>query len=111
VRFRIGVILLCALLTIAGTVHLLDPEVFLPALPEVLPFRLLIIYLTGIIELLFVPFFFTKYRSLSLGLVKWYFAFLLPAHIYISLYGIPMFGVTNHYVLWGRTFLQLPLTL
>lgn len=104
-----GLLLLCSLLGVAGVIHIVDPEIFLPALPPALPLRIEIIIITGILELAFIPFFFTKHRKTSLALVKWYFLALFPVHVYVSLYGIPMFGTSHPGILWGRTILQFPL--
>lgn len=106
---NLGLLLLSLLLGTAGVVHIADPQVFLPAIPPTVPYRIEIVILTGILEIAFIPFFFTKYRRTSLALVKWYFLLLLPVHMYVSLYGIPMFGTNHPVILWGRTFLQLPL--
>lgn len=104
-----GLVLLSLLLGIAGYVHIVDPQVFLPALPPGFPFRIEIIVLTGALELAFIPFFYSKFRTKSLALVKWYFLILLPVHIYVSIYEIPMLGTTHPGILWGRTLLQFPL--
>ena len=43
---------LAAVLLVAGITHLISPQIYLPAMPNYLPFHLELVYLTGIIEII-----------------------------------------------------------
>lgn len=98
-------ILLSLLLVVAGIVHFVRPEVFDPAIP--FPHKLLINYLSGLIEIvlgvgLWVP----RFKDHAARLSALWFLVLTPIHVYVSVQGIPMFGVSHPMILWGRTLLQ-----
>lgn len=95
---------------LAGVAHFAKPELFLPAMPPYLPFQLELVYLTGAIELLFLPLFWMEPLQRKAYLAAaFYLLALLPAHIHVSVNVVPMFGITEAWLLWLRTFLQLPL--
>ena len=100
-------IILSIILFVAGVVHLVTPEVFLPAMPKFIPFHIELIYLTGVLEIIFAILLLIKrFTSLMSTLIGIYFILLLPIHIYVSIYNIPMFGVSSSTFLWGRTIFQ-----
>lgn len=99
--------LLCAILFIAGIVHLISPEFFLPAMPPYLPWHLEIIYITGVIEIVLVlGLLIQKYRYWASIITAVYFIAIFPAHIHIAINDIPMFGIYDPIVLWGRVVFQ-----
>lgn len=94
----------------AGVVHIVNPDLFLPAMPPYIPWHLPIVYGTGILEILLaIGLFIKSSRFFSSLLTALYFIAILPAHIHVSLNSIPMFGVSNSYFLWGRTLFQVVL--
>lgn len=98
---------LCLLLVAAGIAHLMDPFAFVNAIPLFIPFKLEIIYVTGILEfILAAGLLARKLRPLFAKLTAAYFVLLIPVHIYISMNLIPMFGFSDPSVLWGRTLFQ-----
>jgi uncharacterized membrane protein len=98
---------LALILILAGLVHLLDPFSFINALPLFVPFKLELIFWTGLLEFLLAGgLLFKKTRKLTATVTAVYFFLLLPIHIYVSWYKIPMFGVSSSYLLWGRTAFQ-----
>lgn len=104
----IRLILLSVILVLAGIVHLMDPYSFANAIPPFLPYKLEIIYLTGVLEfILAAGLIWKKTREMSAKLTALYFVILIPVHIYVSVYSIPMFGVSEPAILWGRTLFQL----
>lgn len=106
----IRVLFLSLLLVIAGLVHLLDPFSFINALPFFVPFKLEVIFWTGLLEFaLAAGLLIKKTRRATATLTAIYFFILLPVHIYVSWYRIPMFGVSSSFLLWGRTFFQFAL--
>ncbi|NQW45387.1 MAG: DoxX family protein [Deltaproteobacteria bacterium] len=95
------------LLLIAGGVHLISPEVFLPAMPPYLPFHLPLIYFTGILELMAaVGLVIKKYRRVTGFSLVAYFIAILPAHFHIAIHSVSLFGITDPVVLWGRLVFQ-----
>jgi uncharacterized protein len=103
----IRLFLLSLILIVAGLIHLITPEVFLPVMPEFIPFHLEIIYLTGILELVLgVGLVNKKTQDLAAKSTALYFLLLLPLHIYVSIRPIEIFGISSPLLLWGRTLFQ-----
>ncbi len=95
------------ILAVAGVVHLIAPNVFMPAMPPYLPWHLTIIYVTGVLELaaalgLWVP----RLRRLTAWCLVAYFVAILPAHVHVAWNGIEMFGIRDPVLLWGRLVFQ-----
>ncbi|MFO0888395.1 MAG: DoxX family protein [Isosphaeraceae bacterium] len=98
---------LSVILATAGAVHLLRPEIFLPAMPPYIPCHRAMILLTGVLELaaaagLWVPYL----RTLAAWCLVAYFVAILPAHVHVSRNAIPMFGIRSPALLWARTAFQ-----
>ena len=92
---------------LAGVIHLVNPEKFLPAIPLFIPLPYEIIYFTGVLEIS-LAFLLLKdnTQDFSAKFLAIYLLLLLPIHIYISYYGIEIFGVQNKLILWLRTGFQ-----
>ena len=104
IKDKVKLNLMVFILTIAGVIHLVSPEVFLPAMPDYIPFHLTLIYVTGVLEILFaIGILLKKYRYRTSKLLTLYFIAILPAHFHIAINGIPMFGIDDPILLWGRT--------
>lgn len=100
-------LMMSLILAVAGTVHLIQPELFLPAMPPYLPFPIPLIYFTGLLELfaaagILAP----RLRRLTGLCLVAYFIAILPAHFHIASNSISMFGITDPRVLWGRLVFQ-----
>ena len=105
-------IFLCTLLILAGLIHLLKPHFFINAIPSFFIYKKQIILVTGWLEIfLAIGILIKKTRSLSARLITYYFILLIPVHIYVTINGIEMFGVSSKLALWIRTLLQYPLIL
>ena len=92
---------------VAGTVHLVAPSVFMPAMPPYIPFHLEWIYFTGVLELmasigLWIP----RLKRLTAWSLSAYFVAILPAHLHVAIHKIPMFGIDQPALLWGRVLFQ-----
>ena len=95
------------ILFVAGLVHLIRPEVFLPAIPLFISFPYEVIYLTGILEIILaVGLIRKKTQDMSAKIVALYFFILVPVHIYVALMNIEIFGIQSPALLWGRTLFQ-----
>ena len=100
--------ILSIILVLAGIAHFLIPDAFIVAMPPYIPFHLEVIYLTGLIEIIFAVSLNTKkYKVITCYLLSAYFIAILPAHIYVSMNSIEMFGVSNPFLLWMRTIFQI----
>jgi uncharacterized protein YqjF (DUF2071 family) len=93
------------LLFVAGILHLLYPQLFYPAIP--FPFKFEINFLVGAFEIILaLGLCFRKWQDLSARFSALWFLMLIPIHIFVSVYEIPMFGISNPLLLWLRTFMQ-----
>lgn len=98
---------LISILTIAGIAHFIIPEKFIVAMPPYIPFHLEMIYLTGVIEIIFaIALFLRKTRYLTSILTALYFLAILPAHIHVAMNNVEMFGISSPLLLWVRTAFQ-----
>ncbi|MDB4793760.1 DoxX family protein [Methylacidiphilales bacterium] len=101
---------LALLFLFAGTVHLLDPSLFLPVMPPWIPFPLLCIKASGIFELLggiglLIP------EPRILFLIGWGLTLLLvavfPANIYMAVAHVKVHGFPSEsWIGWARLPLQ-----
>lgn len=98
------------LLFAAGIAHFLFPDLFIQAMPPYIPFHLPLIYFTGVIEILLAiglyPYVTRKWSSIALAA---YLVAVLPAHFYVALNEIEIWGISNKWLLWGRTLFQIQL--
>ena len=107
-------LLLTALFLFAGTIHLRNPELFLPVMPPWIPFHLACIRISGVFELLggvgllvglLIP-----ARPIQL-LTGWGLALLLvavfPANIYMAVAHVKVHGFPSQpWMGWARLPLQ-----
>jgi uncharacterized membrane protein len=100
-------LILSVILGTAGVVHLVRPEVFLPAMPPYVPWHRPVILLTGVLELaaaagLWIP----RIARFTAWCLVVYFVAILPAHFHVAIHGIAMFGINDPALLWGRAAFQ-----
>ena len=101
-------IFLRGLLLIAGLVHLVRPDLFFQAMP--FPQKLLLNYAAGVWEILLaLGLWHPRSRDHAARGAALWFLILTPIHVYVSLKGIAIFGVSDPFWLWIRTALQAPL--
>lgn len=105
-KLILGRLALSSILTIAGILHLVRPEVFHPAI--FWGFEDLSNIGAGGLELLLALLLWIR-PSLGARLSALWFVVLIPIHVYVSVKGISMFGIDSKLILWIRTILQLPL--
>ncbi len=103
-------LLLAALFVFAGTIHLRDPEVFLPVMPPWIPFHLACIEISGVFELLGGVGLLIPARSIQF-LAGWGLALLLiavfPANIYMAMARVQVPGLhLQPWMEWARLPLQ-----
>ena len=106
-NFRLQNVALSAVLLIAAVAHFLYPELFLPAMPPYIPWHQEVIFWTGALEIIFAfGLLYRRITNITSKLLALYFVAILPAHFHVSMHKITMFGVSNPYLLWGRTLFQ-----
>ncbi len=101
---------LAALFLFAGTVHLLDPQLFLPVMPPWIPLHIPCIEISGVFELLGGIGLLIPIRPIQL-LTGWGLTLLLiavfPANIYMAVAHIQVHGFPSHpWMGWARLPLQ-----
>ncbi|MBC7715131.1 MAG: DUF2071 domain-containing protein [Rhizobacter sp.] len=98
-------LLLSLILFSAGVLHILKPGVFDPAIP--FEQKWMINLLAGVFEIfLALGLHSKKIQDLSARLSALWFLCLIPIHIFVAWNHIAIFGVSNSFLLWGRTFFQ-----
>ena len=101
---------LSSILIVAGLIHLVSPSLFIPAIPSFIPFPVTIILVTGILEIILaLGLMFKRSQDFCAKFIALYFILLIPIHIYVSFYGIEIFGIQSKALLWLRCLLQFPL--
>jgi uncharacterized membrane protein len=103
-------LLLAALFLFAGTIHLRDPELFLPVMPPWILFHLPCIEISGVFELLGGIGLLVPVRPIQF-LTGWGLALLLvavfPANIYMALAQVKIHGFPSQsWMGWARLPLQ-----
>lgn len=108
-------ILLCWLIaiffTFAGVLHFVQDNSFAAIVPPLLPFPKLIVWITGLIEIvLAVMIIMPKFRALAGAIFAPYLLAVLPANIYMAIENIPLGDMAaSPAALWIRVALQFPL--
>ncbi len=96
---------------VAGIMHFVEVESFAAIVPPLLPFPKLIVWVTGIMEMIFaVGLLVSRYRKQAGFWLAPFLLAVLPANIYMAMYDIPMGeSVASSTALWIRVMLQFPL--
>jgi uncharacterized membrane protein len=89
-------------LFVAGLTHLVRPDLYLPAMPDYIPWHSFWVAFTGWLEIaaaigLWLP----RLGDLTALCLVVYFIAILPAHFHVAQNDIPMFGLRNPW-LWIR---------
>lgn len=101
---------LILVLVVAGIIHLISPKTFLITMPEIVPLRIPIILLTGVLELILaLGLILPRWRSFAAKLTALYFLAIWPVHFYMAIWKIPLGSLESPEFLWGRVILQIPL--
>lgn len=90
---------------VAGILHVLNPEMFDPAIPFEMKNEINLF--AGILEILLsVGLWIPRVSDLSSKICALWFLLLIPIHLYVSYFKIPMFGIDQPVFLWTRTLAQ-----
>lgn len=77
----------------AGVQHFLKPEFFVPYVPQFLPFKMEIVYVSGVFEVLFgLLLFFKKYTKIAAWGIFVLLLLFLPIHIWDVISETPVIG-------------------
>ncbi|MFC7784833.1 MULTISPECIES: DoxX family protein [unclassified Rossellomorea] len=105
----LGLILFSFFFFLAGVFHFIEAQGFARMIPEIIPLREEIVYITGMIEfilavLLLIP----KTREKAGIITAIYLVLIFPANIYAAIKGIPAPGneEANVVLLWVRLLFQ-----
>ena len=103
--------LLALFFFVAGITHFTQDEAYAGIVPPLLPFPLMIVWVTGIMELFFaVGLAIKKFRKISGFWLAPFLLAVLPANIYMAMYNIPLGDMeSSSTALWVRVALQFPL--
>lgn len=108
---RLAQLVLAAFFLVAGILHFVLDDAFARIVPPALPLPVLIVWITGLMELAFAAALVARFRLRLTGwLLAAYLLAVLPANIHMALADIP-FGDRDlgPAALWGRVALQFPL--
>lgn len=102
-RWVLGVFLLAA-----GTGHFVASEEFFAQVPPWLPARMLIVYVSGVVELVLGAALLVLRRQPALvgWVVAAFFAVILPGNISQAVTATPAFGLETDAARWGRLAFQ-----
>jgi uncharacterized membrane protein len=108
---RISLVVLTLFFTLAGLNHFLSPEIYLPLMPDYLPWHLPLIYLSGLAEIVGgIGICFSKWRRLA---GWWLIAVLVavfPSNIHMLMNDVPLGGAAvPAWIFWARLPLQAAL--
>ncbi|MGK9044613.1 hypothetical protein [Mammaliicoccus vitulinus] len=94
--------------TFAGVMHFVRSEGFEAIVPSYLPFKKAIIWITGVMEIIFGLLLILKNPSeRTKKLIEWFLVAVFPANVYMAQKNIPLNGkVLPKWALWGRLPLQ-----
>jgi uncharacterized protein YqjF (DUF2071 family) len=96
------------ILFVAGVAHLTRPDLFDPAIP--FSFKIEINVAAGILEIfLALGLCFSRTKDFAARLSALWLLLLVPVHVYVSVFEIPILGVSHPAILWGRTAFQFVL--
>lgn len=106
-------VLLAAFLLFAGVGHFVASEEFLAQVPPWMPARLLVVYVSGVVELalgaaLLAP---ARWRPLAGGVVAAFFVLVFPGNISQAVTGTTAFGLDSDTARWTRLAFQPVLVL
>lgn len=99
---------LAAAMVIAGVTHFVNAEPFVQHLPEWVPARELLVYATGVIEVLLgVALMIARARRATVGrLLAAYLLAVFPANIYVAIADVEVSGQPGGFFAWVRLPLQ-----
>lgn len=91
--------------------HFIQDDSFAAIVPPLLPFPKLIVWMTGVIEIILaLMIVLPKYRALAGTLFAPYLLAVLPANIYMAMANIPLGDMAaSPTALWIRVAMQFPL--
>lgn len=103
----LGRLVLGAFLMAAGTGHFLAPETFLAQVPPWMPARMLVVYVSGVVELVLGAALLVGYRRVLVGwVVAAFFVAIFPGNISQAVTGADAFGLDTATARWARLAFQ-----
>lgn len=92
----------------AGLMHFMRSEGFEAIVPNFLPFKKGIVWISGVMEIIFgILLLVRKPSSMTKKLIEWFLVAVFPANVYMAQKNIPLNGKQlPTWALWGRLPLQ-----
>jgi uncharacterized membrane protein len=105
----ISVIIMSLFYIVAGTIHFINPDWYVRIVPPILPFKIAIVYISGVLEIILGSLLiFPKARFIAgWGLIILLVA-VYPANIYVALTNGEAMDITP-LIAWGRLPFQFVL--
>ena len=93
---RVLLYLMAVFYALAGVMHLIRPDFYLPMMPPYLPWHAELVWLSGVAELLLglavlVP----ALRGLAAWGIMLLLVAIFPANVHIALHNVPVFGANE----------------
>ncbi|MBD1371434.1 DoxX family protein [Hazenella sp. IB182357] len=105
----LGLVLFSFFFFLAGVFHFIEVQGFANMIPDFIPFRVELVYMTGIIEFILAVFLLIPKTRETTGMITAiYLILIFPANIYAAVKGIPAPGQeeANQTLLWVRLLFQ-----
>jgi uncharacterized membrane protein len=106
---KLGLYLFIMMFIVAGILHFLLDDGFVAMVPDYIPLRYTLIYVTGVAEFLMaIGLLIPKTRKFTAVVTVIYLIAIFPANAFGAVYDIPIPGMeeTNQAVLYARLLLQ-----
>ena len=105
---KISIVVLAAFFTVAGAAHFTSPEIYLPMMPDYLPWHLALIYASGVAEMAGgIGICFPKWRRLAGWELIGLLVAVFPANVHMLMNHVPLNGkIVPEWILWVRLPLQ-----
>ena len=94
----------------AGVMHFTHLDGFIRVVPPFLPFKAMIVMVTGVMEWIFaIGLIIRRTRRVTGWVLSAYLLAVLPANIYMAMNAMPLGAIDTPIGLWTRVAMQFPL--
>jgi uncharacterized membrane protein len=83
---QVSRIVLAVFMVVAGVVHFVNPQIYVSIMPKYLPWHLELVYISGILEILFGVGLLTRFSSLAAWGLIGLFVAVFPANLNMALH-------------------------
>ena len=105
---RVLLYVMAAFYVVAGVVHFVNPDFYMPMMPPYLPWHRELVYVSGLAEIVLgLAVLVTPARSIAAWGIILLLIAIFPANLHIALYNVPIGGATEGGGVWN--WVRLPL--